>query len=271
MSGSTDSATIAKAKAYSQQVHALLGSNAVGVWNFDEGINNTCSATQDICDISGYGNHGTVYNDEAAYVLSPINGYALSFDGVDDYVDFGDNSNWQNLTSKSVFLWVKPANFTGFYRYIYDGSYWSNPYGEFIVTDNDTNIFTFYLKNTLGNTVSSFSPLVFTPDEWTFIGYSWNGINVKYYKDGINLETDLFAGTLASSGRNLTLGKSGDGYSSFLGFIDEVRIYSKALSSFEIQNHYVQGLKNLLANQAIGQAEYNQRMEEFNQSLVLYE
>ena len=36
MSGSADSASIAKGKAYAQQVQALLGHEARGMWDFDE-------------------------------------------------------------------------------------------------------------------------------------------------------------------------------------------------------------------------------------------
>jgi hypothetical protein len=79
-------------------------------------------------------------------------------------------------------------------------------------------------------------------------------------------------GTDTTTDSNLTFNQIGHGYSNsecyFPGLIDEVRIYSEALPATEIQEHYVQGLNKLLANQVITQAEYDQRMEEFNQYLV---
>ena len=104
MSGSTDSATIAKGKAYAQQVHALLGANAVGVWNFDEGEGDT------VYDISGYGNNGT-FSGDTHFVPSDIGGHALSFDGSGDYIDCGGDMsfNFGDSIDFSIELWIKAA------------------------------------------------------------------------------------------------------------------------------------------------------------------
>ncbi len=263
MSGGTDSAEISKGKAYAQQIHALLGSEAVLDLNFNEGTYGTCPGGKDVCDTSGYGNHGVINLDGVEYVSSDIDGYALYFDGSsNDYVDCGKSSSWQNLTVKSVFLWVKPESFTGYYRYIYDGSYWSSPYGDFIILLNTSNTFTLGLKNTAGTPDYAYPYPAFTPDRWTFIGYSWNGTYVTYYKDGVVIETNPFTGTVANTARNLTFGKSGDGYYPFSGLMDEVRIYAKALATTEIQKLYVQGLERLLANNAITQSEYDRKKAE---------
>jgi HPt (histidine-containing phosphotransfer) domain-containing protein len=55
---------------------------------------------------------------------------------------------------------------------------------------------------------------------------------------------------------------------SFSGIIDEMHIYAKALPSAEVQKLYVKGLEKLFENNAITQAEYDQKMEEFEQSLA---
>jgi hypothetical protein len=87
--------------------------------------------------------------------------------------------------------------------------------------------------------------------------------NWKVYINGELILQKTFSGTIGDSlGHALTIGRYGN------GLIDEVRIYSEALPSTEIQKHYVQGLNNLLANQAITQVEYDQRMAEFNQYLA---
>ena len=81
MSGSTDSATIAKGKIYAQQIHALLGANALGVWNFDEGTGTV------VKDLSGYNNHGVITGADWTEDTPIGQGYALSFNGSSDYVD----------------------------------------------------------------------------------------------------------------------------------------------------------------------------------------
>jgi hypothetical protein len=69
--------------------------------------------------------------------------------------------------------------------------------------------------------------------------------------------------------QDLYIGRSNSYY--FNGLIDEFSIYSEALSATQIKKYYIQGLKNLLVKQSITQTEYDQRMEEFNKSLVSYE
>jgi hypothetical protein len=262
MSGSTDSATIAKGKAYAQQVHALLGANAVGVWNFDEGTGST------VKDISGYGNDGTFVGD-THFVDSEIEGYALSFDGTGDYVNCG---NVLNLGETTVTLWFK-SDYTGRNGVI---DFVTGTWGGFLFDFNGDGRPLLYL-NTANYRYFDYSAGNYTADgNWHFL--------VVYIKG--SAQSDISESTLsidaidipvqgtASSGEALPwdilyIGRADSSY--FNGTIDEVRIYRTSLSSTEIQKHYVQGLENLLANQVITQTEYDQRMKEFNQYLVRHE
>ena len=254
MSGSTDSATIAKGKTYAQQIHALLGSNAVGVWNFDEGVANTCSATADVCDISGYGNHGTFYGD-TQFVSSDIDGYALSFDGSGDYVQTSLNRKFS--TSMTALAWFKfEGSCAGGYASII-----GSDDGNFCI-DKDTG------QNYLGVEDDEWYHPVnknICDEKWHFVAYTRNVNQGKLYVDSELQWTHTF-GTLISDS-DFFIGWE---YTTLYwnGLIDEVRIYSETLPATEIQKHYVQGLNKLLTNQAITQAEYDERMEEFNQYLV---
>jgi prepilin-type N-terminal cleavage/methylation domain-containing protein len=265
MSGSTDSAAIAKGKTYAQQVYAFLGSNAVGVWSFDEETVNTCSITQDACDISGYNNHGTFVGD-TYYVDSDIEGYALSFDGTGDYVDCGNDSSL-NFSTKTftIGVWGKVASTGGNLALISKASY------------ADGWIFYIYSNNLRFGQHSDYNTLATTE---TYNDNTWHYFVVTRESnddgvlivDGVEAKraTDFFAGrNVDSVTKKLTIGAENEGSVKwFNGLIDEVRVYTTALSPAEIQMHYVQGLEKLLANQAITQVEYDQRMEEFNQFLA---
>jgi len=56
-----------------------------------------------IHDSSGYGNHGTIYG--ATWTKGSY-GYALSFDGVDDYVDCGSDSSLDISGDITIALWL---------------------------------------------------------------------------------------------------------------------------------------------------------------------
>ena len=48
---------------------------------------------------------------------------------------------------------------------------------------------------------------------------------------------------IAASGIDFLIGRSAPGGNPFNGIIDEVRIYSEALTAGEIQKHYAEGLE----------------------------
>jgi len=266
MSGSTDSATIAKGKAYAQQVHALLGANAVGVWNFDEGIGTT------LTDISGYGNNGTLGKGANGtgldWVFSDIGGTALQFDGVDDYVNCGNDSSL-DLTSKgTIIFWAKISS--------YDHSTYWHIFGKGASAGWDSNGYSVWYNNSaiLGsitdrskipthNSVSFGKP---ETDVWHHFVLTWNGSRVYSYLNGIVVSSTSQTLNVPVTTYNLLLGRTPARY--FSGLLDDFRVYAESMPVAEIQKHYAQGLENLLANQVIPQTEYYRRMEGFNKSLA---
>ena len=272
MSGGTESAKIAKGKSFAQQVHALLGWEIRGQWNFDENASGTAPGGKDIWDYSGYNNHGTIYGNPQ-WVKSQVEGYAFSFDGVDDYVSFV--AKVIPLGAKSIEVWFQPKKINANKMILDNGVNEDTPYYGTSVLFNDSNriIFT-NVKGTAGEhnfRIGSVSPL--SIDTWYHIVATWDGTTnsgkVKIYINGVvnNTGTAKAAETTESTS-NLNIGRSANGVNYARMVFDEVRIYAEALPSAEIQKHYVQGLNKLLANNAITEEEYNQRITAFNQSLV---
>ncbi|MCK4342415.1 MAG: LamG domain-containing protein [Phycisphaerae bacterium] len=71
----------------------------VGYWTYDEGGGGT------VHDYSGYGNNGTL---SGANWVSGVLGTALSFDGVDDYVEVADSASLDLTSAFTIEAWVKP-------------------------------------------------------------------------------------------------------------------------------------------------------------------
>jgi len=76
-------------------------------------------------------------------------------------------------------------------------------------------------------------------NEWHFIAAVADGTNLLLYDNGELKDTLSYTGIVGVNGET-KIGGAGDGY--FNGTIDEVRIYSQALSLAEIQKHYAEGL-----------------------------
>ena len=274
MSGSTDSATIAKSKSYAQQVHALLGANAVGIWNFDEGTGIT------LTDISGYGNDGTLNKGANGtgldWVASDIEGTALQFDGVDDYV-LADNIPELNFGTNNFTLsgWINLGDNNSTWKFIFGKKGVSgSEVGYAIYRVSGTDTITLHIADGTSYTYNNMISL--QRNEWYHVVVVRDFSDPKngyFFINGEKKEfsNNVFAGDI-SSDHKFSMGRNASGGSYYFnGLIDEIHIYTEALDASAIQEHYVQGLKKLLTNQAITQAEYDQRMDKFNQSLVLYE
>jgi prepilin-type N-terminal cleavage/methylation domain-containing protein len=243
LSGARDRAQIAKTLLYSSQVYHSLGADIVGNWNFDEGSGTVAK------DFSGYNNHGTLVNGPTWTTDTPQKAagqgqgkYALSFDGVDDYVNCGNNASLNNLTDGSMEVWIKPAQLANG-RYIWsknDPSGGSSYVMAKIIASNQV-YFSLY-TGTYGWS-PGISSEALTVNQWYHIVFVWGSGGMKIYQDGILKNSNSYTSWQVTT-QSLFIGasKSNDpGY--FNGIIDEVRIYSRALTASEIQQHYVEGLE----------------------------
>ena len=202
----------------------------VAYWSFDEGTGNT------VYDLSGNGNHGTIHG--ATWTQGKF-GKALSFDGVDDYVDCGNDESLNITDEITIEAWVKragdfPTNNIG-------NIVWRHNYGArtgyrlFAYTNgrvrfavgNGSNIYyagTGYPLSTIG--------------EWVHVVGVFDGSYVKLYINGQFNDEVQFSGSFVEADCNLLISQ---GAETFNGTIDEVRIYNRALSEEEIRYHYNHG------------------------------
>jgi len=71
----------------------------VGHWRFNEGTGSTAK------DSSPFGNNGTIHG--ASWVRGKF-GYALKFDGTDDYVDCGSDDSLNITDAITIEAWIYP-------------------------------------------------------------------------------------------------------------------------------------------------------------------
>jgi hypothetical protein len=206
----------------------------------------------DWSDLSGNVNNGTLTNG-AGFTTS--GGGAITLDGVDDIVDFGDKTSFTPTSSGfSIEIWyyqtiaiAGSGGYTyldkyttggptaewifggigggGLYAWLYD-----NVNGGFvgrIVTSSDT-----YLNTSAWNQTV-----------WTYNGGTTDGSNKIYINSVQRDNTNLnFGGTFVSvpnGGLSMALGRSNSGLGNGMkGNVSCVNIYNKELSSTEIIQNY---------------------------------
>ncbi|MFC1789723.1 LamG-like jellyroll fold domain-containing protein [Patescibacteria group bacterium] len=247
LSGARDRASLANAVSFSGQVYRSLGAYAVGTWDFNDGT---------AIDMSGNGNDGTIYNavsvDSLEYSGGTF-GKALSFDGSGDYVNLSSGNKLDmGINDRTYEAWFKTEGNYTTYRTIFASGAGGGGLGRdgvWIFVRGNSSIQIDFSDGTAARLMKAFSTNKSIHDG------NWHHFVATFNRnDSVDLYID---GTVSSSGGLNISAQQGDvndnhaqclgawasgGIYSFLGFIDEVRIYNQTLTAMEIQQHYVEGL-----------------------------
>ncbi len=197
----------------------------VGWWWFDEDSGTVAS------DSSMYGNHGTLM-DNPQWVPG-VFGNCLQFDGVDDYVEVPHDESLTVDTEVAVMAWINTERITG-----PGGEGWQG----ILSKSNSPRSYSFYTEWTghlhfSGAGVGPVSTTEVPLNEWAHVGATVLNGQVVFYVNGETAGTSA-AGSLpgASDTATVVLGRTNEGANrSFLGLMDDVRIYRRGVDLQEIQ------------------------------------
>jgi hypothetical protein len=223
------------------------GQPLVGYWNVDEGSGTVAH------DNSGNGNDGILCNDPTW--VNGKSGGALSFDGVDDYVNVTENTDLDPHTSNwTISAWLNIAKLSNVYQ-------WGSNYGFVIVgkrqTVYDKSLTLLVHAGTSENSQAKFAFILDGAFQangaesslmnvcgWHYVAGVRRGAELFVYVDGVEYGPNNFylcgdwitAATDVSSTTQIHLGHHGAWQSYYNGTVDEVRIYDRALNLQEIQS-----------------------------------
>src|SRR3989338_2534619 len=173
-------------------------------------------------------------------------GQGLSFDGVDDVIDAGTN-----ITPKANGI---------------SGSAWVNMLGVADIANDDRVVMSLWTTGSTGNFnfgvgdygLANDNRLSFTanPDDtwpnvlstgtinlngWQHIAFTYDGSNVRFYFNGTLDSSPVFSTSLlTTAGQRFVLGNVNltNTDNNFQGYLDDVRVYNRALSGDEIKRLY---------------------------------
>ena len=202
-----------------QSFAAIDPDTVVGIWLFDEGSGDTAE------DASKNGNDGTLMNGPE-WVDGKF-GEALSFDGVDDYVEVPASASFSYDKGYSFAIWFKANNVNS-----QQGPIGQNGGGQYI--NFWMNSAQLRWENDAGQ--ASYANALIEANQWYHAVGTYDfstGLSKIYINGQFDKETPL------TSGKNFTaipviIGSYGVGAYPFNGTIDEVRIYNVALSEADI-------------------------------------
>ncbi|MFA6340723.1 MAG: LamG-like jellyroll fold domain-containing protein [Candidatus Paceibacterota bacterium] len=230
ITGLRDRAKITAGIRFDSSLLHSIGDQLIGEWMFDTNTNPTP-------DTSGSGYNGTISGATYATTSGYNNKGTYNFDG-NDYITIsspivgGLNSAtmcmWINPTYKNDTAYNAPGGLTGT----------SNRASFSLLIQASNNRMFFYANTSVGYSSTGDSEQVIY-DTWQHFCGVYDGSKLYLYKNGVNVNSGAQSGTIESSGI-FRIGSWGLG-NFFKGYIDDVRIYSSALSGSEIQKLYVKG------------------------------
>ncbi|MDA8859812.1 BspA family leucine-rich repeat surface protein, partial [bacterium] len=195
-------------------------------------------------DMSGNGNHGTVYGATLGTDRHGVAGEAYTFDGVDDWIEVSSSTKLKNLSEYSISLWAWADDFSKHY----------NP----LVSKSSGAVSSFEIYGGNGFTVAHNRSSTFKYQYFSSLPSSrWNHLVVTFragvlskYDDG---ELDLsYSGWPSPEAHEFSiyLGKQDvSSLTHFLdGSVDDIRIYDRALSTEEIGMLYHMEMPKLVLN-----------------------
>jgi hypothetical protein len=225
-------------------VAAQLQNGLAGYWSFDEGRGTTAG------DSSGNGNTGTLMNGPTW--VSGKSGTALSFDGADDYVEIPEAQSLNLSSALTVSAWINnqasadSSPSQDQYRIIASKGWASDNSGSWTLAwrINDGSLFFFAGRATSYRYVS-YAYDNSQAGTWHLVTAVLDNGNISLYQDGVlqagpvgidssKIRTDTSPILIGSSP------VSNNWLHNWNGFIDEFRLYNRALSADEIASLYQQ-------------------------------
>lgn len=242
---SSNTTYLYKVKAYDAAGNASTDSNILSVttqtspplssylmagWGFNEGIGSTTadtSANSNTATITGatwaagkYGN-GLNFGGGTGSRLSVANSPSLNIAGAE-------------LT---LSLWLNPLTSGGGDTVVlgkFWNTSWSDPYYQYGLELSGGNRPTFIIGTTTGYKAASMSSTL-TYGQWSHLGVTFNGSEVRFYLNGVLVNTQSLTGSITARSNPLSIGADQSNGQGFKGILDDVRIYRKILDQTDIQ------------------------------------
>ncbi|MGB7062189.1 MAG: LamG-like jellyroll fold domain-containing protein, partial [Candidatus Zixiibacteriota bacterium] len=209
--------------------------NTGALWHFNENTGTTAY------DQTANDNDGAISG--ATWTTDSRFGYALDFDGLNDYVEVPADPSLDITGPITIEAWIKPSGDPVEYSEIVDKEPVTQGPGYSFILNND-RLLNFWIGESGTDWLSSVGTTALQDDTWYYVVGVNDGDSIRVYVDGVQEGTPTEQGPPGSTaGVNLQIGRGGTSLQRwFNGIIDEIRISNRALPPSEIATNYAGGL-----------------------------
>jgi PKD repeat protein len=182
-----------------------------------------------VTDASGNGNNGTI--NGAVSISTGHSGKALKFNGSSNWVTVNDSASLDLATGMTLEAWVYPlSQSNGGNTVILKEASRAEVYA--LYSEEDVNLPVSYINN--GSYRGVTGPNRLPANTWTHLVATYDGSYQRLYVNGVQVAQKAQSGQIQQSSGVLRIGGNSVWGEYFNGYIDEVRIYNRALTATEV-------------------------------------
>jgi len=252
--GTIDKASLTKAKKFAASLENGLAISQVGKWSFED-----ADTSDTATDTSGYSNNGNLGGPDSCITAIGLGacptkltasacelglGKCLSFDGTDDYVEIPNSPSTNFKTGDfTLSAWLK-TNTTGASKGIIETA--TVGFGELkSLRINDSAVsgkLTFFVRGATGPDIQLDADVNINDNNWHHVVGVRNGTSFRLYKDGVLVKQGSGDAGDTDTGTSWRIARTFDVSSYTSTLIDQVQIYSEALTLSQIHQLHAEGL-----------------------------
>jgi chitodextrinase len=203
-------------------------STLVAAYSFNAGSGAT------VADASGLGNNGTIAN--AVWTTNGKYGSALIFNGVNALVTIADAPSLRLTNAMTLEAWINPTTVNRTWR---DVIYKANDNYYLEATSSRNPAAPLGGGSTFGET---WGTAALAANTWTHLAVTYDRVTLRLYVNGVQVSSKARTQAIATSANPLQIGGDSLFGRYFSGTIDEVRIYSSALTAGQVQADMATGI-----------------------------
>ena len=225
--------------------HSNLLDSIIAVWHLNEATANSAPGGLDAKDDSGNNNHSTESGTITYNIESP---FRTGFNFANGHLEAGDIGDFPNNDPYTISLWFRTSfgdtnTYPGLLCKLETataGDGWC-----FAMVAEQGNVY--FVRRGLGNVNNhAFGPsLNYNDGLWHHAVITYDGSTMTMFVDAIAGTPVASSNTLPNSTRTLVIGSFGTGGLNFQGELDEIAMWSRALSASEVLQLYQRGANRL--------------------------
>lgn len=218
-------------------------------WTGPNGFNSTsASPTQPAASNAGVYTvsittaNGCVIKQNVTVQVATRIGRGINLDGINDAITIPDNPSLNTGTGLTIEAWIRPTDLNTPIQTVVNKSSFATQGYVFPRTDDGWRSISFYvhLEGQGWKIARAPYPLVNGQPQinvWHHVAATYDGFKLRIYVNGVLSATEEFVGQLSRNTNPVSIGNQ-TGYTEFYkGFLDEVRIWDRALDLCEISNN----------------------------------